>query len=158
MHWKIVSKVTGLLLMLFSGAMLPPIVVSVIFADGTWPAFLISLFTALIGGALMWHPFRHVTSDLRIKDGFIVTTAMWTVLPLFGSVPLMLVSFPDIGFTDALFESMSGLTTAGATVLTGLDAMPPALLWYRQQLQWMGGMGIILLAVAILPMLGIGGM
>jgi trk system potassium uptake protein TrkH len=158
MHWKIVSKVTGLLLMLFSGAMLPPIVVSVIFGDGTWPAFLISLFTALIGGALMWHPFRKVTSDLRIKDGFIVTTAMWTILPLFGSVPLMLVSFPDIGFTDALFESMSGLTTTGATVLTGLDAMPPALLWYRQQLQWMGGMGIILLAVAILPMLGIGGM
>lgn len=158
MHWKIVSKVTGLLLMLFSGAMLPPIAISLIFGDGTWPAFLVAMVIALLAGGLMWHPFRAVTADLRIKDGFIVTTSMWTVLPLFGSLPLMLVNAPDIGFTDALFESMSGLTTAGATVLTGLDDMAPAILWYRQQLQWMGGMGIILLAVAILPMLGIGGM
>ncbi len=158
MHWQIIAKVTGLLVMLFSAALVPPIVVSLIFADGTWPAFVVALLLALFGGALMWHPFRNVTADLKVKDGFLVTTTLWTVVPLFGALPFMLVAEPEIGFTDALFESMSGLTTTGATVLSGLDDMAPALLWYRQQLQWMGGMGIILLAVAILPLLGVGGM
>lgn len=158
MNLKVISKVTGLLLMVFSVTMLPPALVSMLYSDGTWPAFLIAMLTSVFAGALMWHPFRFVHSDLRIKDGFVVTTAFWFVLSLFGSIPLMLVPEPHIGFTDALFESMSGLTTTGATVLTGLDEMAPAILWYRQQLQWLGGMGIILLAVAILPMLGVGGM
>jgi len=82
----------------------------------------------------------------------------WTVLAGFGSIPLLLSSNPQLNLTDALFESMSGLTTTGATVLTGIDHLPPSILYYRQQLQWLGGMGIIVLAVAVMPMLGVGGM
>ena len=82
----------------------------------------------------------------------------WTVLGLFGAVPLYLAEHPGLSFTDAVFESVSGLSTTGATVITGLDFLPESVLFYRQLLQWLGGMGIIVLAVAILPMLGIGGM
>ena len=82
----------------------------------------------------------------------------WVVLGLFGSAPLLLAERPEMSFTDAVFESMSGLTTTGATVLTGLESLPKSILYYRQQLQWFGGLGIIVLAVAVLPMLGVGGM
>jgi len=87
-----------------------------------------------------------------------VVVVLWVVLGLAGSIPLLLSEHPAISFTDAVFESLSAVTTTGATVITGLDELPHAILFYRQQLQWMGGMGIIVLAVAILPMLGIGGM
>ena len=97
-------------------------------------------------------------SDLRTKDGFIITVFFWTVLALFGSIPIFLASIDNISYVDALFESISGLTTTGATVLIGLDELPRSLLFYRQLLQWLGGMGIIVLAVAVLPLLGVGGM
>ncbi|MBT4987593.1 MAG: potassium transporter, partial [Proteobacteria bacterium] len=94
----------------------------------------------------------------RVRDGFLIVVLFWTVLAIFGTAPLLLSPNPALGLTDALFESMSGLTTTGATVLTGLDNLPPSILYYRQQLQWLGGMGIIVLAVAVMPMLGVGGM
>ena len=93
-----------------------------------------------------------------MRDGFLIVVLFWTVLAIFGTTPLLLSPNPALSLTDALFESMSGLTTTGATVLTGLDNLPPSILYYRQQLQWLGGMGIIVLAVAVMPMLGVGGM
>jgi trk system potassium uptake protein TrkH len=96
--------------------------------------------------------------DLRTKDGFIITVFFWTVLAIFGSFPFILANLEDVRYIDALFESISGLTTTGATVFVGLDEMARSLLFYRQFLQWLGGMGIIVLAVAVLPLLGVGGM
>jgi trk system potassium uptake protein TrkH len=99
-----------------------------------------------------------VKKDLRTRDGFIVAALFWLSLGLAGTFPFMLADNPGLSFADAFFESLSGWTTTGATVMTGLEHLPKSILWYRQQLQWLGGMGIIVLAVAILPMLGIGGM
>src|SRR5690606_6564864 len=112
----------------------------------------------LMVGLLVWLPVRHQRNELRTRDGYLITVLFWAVLGLFGAVPLYLLELPDLSVADAVFESFSGLTTTGATVITGLDTLPRALLFYRQQLQWFGGMGIIVLAVAILPLLGVGGM
>ena len=96
--------------------------------------------------------------ELKTRDGFWVVSLFWFVLCFFAAIPLMLANNLHESLTDAMFETVSGFTTTGATVLTGLDQLPHAILYYRQQLQFLGGMGIIVLAVAILPMLGIGGM
>ena len=98
------------------------------------------------------------SGELRTKDGFIITIFFWTVLGFFGSLPFYLANLEGVTYIDSLFESISGLTTTGATVFVGLDDMPRSLLFYRQLLQWLGGMGIIVLAVAVLPLLGVGGM
>ena len=143
---------------MFSTTMLLPIVVSLIFGDGQWLAFAASFLIILGSGVVIWWPVREQTRELRLREGFLVVAAFWIVLGLFGSVPLLLTDNPQLSLTDAVFESMSGLTTTGATVLTGLAALPESILFYRQQLQWFGGLGIIVLAVAVLPMLGVGGM
>ena len=153
-----IQRVLGLLLTMFSATMLLPIVVSVIFADGQWLAFAASFLIILGSGIAIWWPVREQTHELRLREGFLVVAAFWIVLGLFGSVPLLLTGNPQLSLTDAVFESMSGLTTTGATVLTGLAELPESILFYRQQLQWFGGLGIIVLAVAVLPMLGVGGM
>jgi trk system potassium uptake protein TrkH len=109
-------------------------------------------------GFLFWIPAYNVKEELRTRDGFVVTVMFWLVLSIFGAIPFVLAQELNLSIVDAVFESMSGLTTTGATVITGIDDLPKSILFYRQQLQWLGGMGIIVLAVAILPMLGIGGM
>jgi len=106
----------------------------------------------------MYFLSKKKNGDLRTKDGFIITVFFWTVLGIFGSIPFYLANLEDVSYIDALFESISGLTTTGATVFVGLDEMAKSLLFYRQFLQWLGGMGIIVLAVAVLPLLGVGGM
>lgn len=154
----VVLKVLGLLLVVFSATMLPPAVVSVIYDDGATAAFLKAFGVILaIGLAISLPIYRH-RSELRLRDGFLVVALFWSVLGLGGSLPLIYAPDPEMSVTDAIFESMSGLTTTGATVLTGLDTLPPSILYYRQQLQWLGGIGIVVLAVAVLPMLGVGGM
>lgn len=158
MNLPVVQRILGLLLMIFSVTMLPPIVVSVIFAETSWLPFVYAFAVAVICGMLLWLPVRRANKDLRLRDGFLVVALFWLVLGTFGAAPLYFSAEPTMSFTDAVFESMSGLTTTGATVLTGLDALPKSILYYRQQLQWLGGMGIIVLAVAVLPMLGVGGM
>ncbi len=158
MHISVVQRILGLLLMLFSTTMLPPVLVSFIFQDGSEQAFLSGFAITLLSGLLIWLPVRHEKRDLRLRDGFLVVAAFWVVLGSFGAAPLIFSEQPSMSLTDAVFESVSGLTTTGATVLTGLDTLPKAILYYRQQLQWLGGMGIIVLAVAVLPMLGVGGM
>ncbi len=153
-----VLRILGVLLVMFSTTMIPPLIISWMSSDGSAGAFLVAyLATVSVGGAL-WILFRNKTRELRVRDGFLIVVLFWTVLAIFGTTPLLLSPNPALSLTDALFESMSGLTTTGATVLTGLDNLPPSILYYRQQLQWLGGMGIIVLAVAVMPMLGVGGM
>lgn len=154
----VILRIVGVLLMLFSTTMLPPMLVSVLYDDQMLAPFAVGFVVTLSTGFLLWLPVRNAGQELRRRDGFLVVVLFWTVLGLFGALPLLLADRPDVSFTDAVFESMSGLTTTGATVIVGLDTLPKSILFYRQELQWLGGMGIIVLAVAILPMLGIGGM
>lgn len=158
MHFSVILKVIGLLLMVYSVTMIPPTFIAMFNRDGGEYPFLASFLIALGCGLLCWLPVYRKKAELRTRDGFIIVVMFWVVLGLFGSIPLMLSEHPSMTFTDAVFESVSGLTTTGATVLTNIDHLPKSILFYRQQLQWLGGMGIIVLAVAILPMLGIGGM
>ena len=158
MRYAVIARILGLLMMLFSLTLLPPVAISLIYDDGQALAFLEGFAIVLILGTLVWWPTRHNTMELRVRDGFLITSLFWIVLSLAGSVPFLMSSEPEMKYVDALFEAVSGLTTTGATVLTGLEELPKSILWYRQQLQWLGGIGIIVLAVAILPMLGIGGM
>lgn len=158
MQFAMALKIIGVLLILFSTTMLPSLFIGLIASDGTAAAFATGFGTTLFSGVTMWLPTRHLTRDLSIRDGFVVTALFWLVLGLFGAIPLWLSPQIALSPTEAIFESISGLTTTGATVITGLDELPRSLLFYRQFLQWLGGIGIIVLAVAILPMLGIGGM
>ena len=158
MNWTVVQRILGLLLMIFSLTMLPPVLVAVLFGETAWLAFVEGFGLTFSAGLLLWFPVHRVRKDLRLRDGFLVVAAFWTVLGTFGAAPLYFSDAISLSITDAVFESISGLTTTGATVLTGLDDLPRSLLYYRQQLQWLGGMGIIVLAVAVLPMLGVGGM
>lgn len=144
--------------MLFSFTQLLPVPISLYDDDGQLPPFLIAFVFTLLVGLALWFPVRNLRQSLRLRDGFIIVVMFWVVLSAFGAIPLMLSTEPHLHLVDAVFESVSGLTTTGATVITGLDYLPRSILFYRQQLQWFGGMGIIVLAVAILPMLGIGGM
>ncbi len=158
MRLQVVMRVLGVLLILFSSTLLPPFVISLYANDGAGMPFLIAYLVTIFTGLLVWLPVRKSSDDLRFRDGFMVVVLFWTVLASFGAIPLALTTHPDMSVTDAFFESMSGLTTTGATVLTGIDDMPLSIRYYRQQLQWFGGMGIIVLAVAVMPMLGVGGM
>jgi trk system potassium uptake protein TrkH len=138
--------------------MIPPAIVSHIYNEGLYAVFYLCLTITFTTGLMIWIPTNNVKGELRTRDGFVVTVMFWLVLGVFGAIPFVLTEELNISLVDAIFESVSGLTTTGATVITGLDGMPKSILFYRQQLQWLGGMGIIVLAVAILPMLGIGGM
>ena len=153
-----VQRILGLLLTLFSLTLLPPIGVSLWLADGASGAFIGAFGLILAGGLALWYPTRRVRRELRLRDGFIVVVLFWVGLTLSGAVPFILADNPRMSITDSVFESVSGLTTTGATVIVGIDQLPESIAFYRQMLQWLGGMGIIVLAVAILPMLGIGGM
>ncbi|MCG7601177.1 TrkH family potassium uptake protein [Halomonas sp. McH1-25] len=155
---RVTLRILGLLLMLFSLTLVPPILISWLLDDSVWDAFAIAMAITATTGAALYVPNRHARKELRTRDGFLITVLFWSVLGLFGSLPLMLASDPALSWTDAVFESFSGLTTTGATVITGIDLLPDSIRYYRQQLQWLGGMGIVVLAVAILPTLGIGGM
>ena len=146
----------GLMLMVFSLAYLMPILTSLIYDDGTLNDFVLTMVWTLASGILMWLLTRRYQSELSIRHGYLLAVTMWTAMPAFATIPLLLV-IKDLSFTDAYFETMSGLTTTGATVLSGLDALPPAINIWRHELNWLGGMGIIVLAVAVLPLLGIGG-
>ena len=158
MHIALIFRILGMLLMVFSLTLFTPIAVSLWYDDGVYPAFLLAFAITVISGALMWMPTARQKADLRTRDGFLITSLFWTVLGLYGALPFLLAPNPELTVSDAVFESLSGLTTTGATVITGLDHLPKSILFYRQQLQWLGGIGIIVIAVAILPMLGIGGM
>lgn len=155
MQYFQIQRILGILIMLFSCSMLLPALVGVWYGEDVREAFITSFLVTMVVGFVTWLPVRGQRKELRTRDGYLITVLFWLVLGLFGAVPLYLL---DMSVSDAVFESFSGITTTGATVLTGLDDLPRSMLFYRQMLQWMGGMGIVVLAVAILPMLGVGGM
>lgn len=158
MQLAVIQRILGILLSIFSFTLVPPMAIGYWTGDSTYLSFVYAFVLILVVGLVFWFPVRNLQRELRLRDGFVVVVLFWTVLGLTGSIPLMMSDVPHLNFTDAVFESMSGLTTTGATVMVGIDSLPPSILFYRQELQWLGGMGIIVLAVAILPILGIGGM
>ncbi|MDC1386013.1 TrkH family potassium uptake protein [Candidatus Thioglobus sp.] len=159
MQLSIVAKTLGLLLMVFSFAQVPPILVDLIYSEGEYLTFVFSFILTVFGGLVLWWPFRAIKKSFRLREGVLIVVSFWIVLSLFGTLPFLITeSISNLSFSNAFFESMSGLTTTGATVLSQLDELPKSILFYRQQLQWLGGMGIIVLAVAVLPLLGVGGM
>ena len=155
-HTLSVVRALGLMLVVFSAAYMMPLAASLIYDDGTLIDFLLAMVSTAAIGFLMWLLTRRYKGELSIRHGYLMVVTMWTAMPAFATLPLLLV-IKDLSFTDAYFETMSGLTTTGATVLTGLDDLPPAINIWRHELNWLGGMGIIVLAVAILPLLGVGG-
>lgn len=158
MHIGISLRIIGVLLMTFSATTLPPLWLGLIAGDGSAEEFSLAFAVISLAGLSLWLPNRHCRGDLQIRDGFLVTALFWIVLGMFGAIPFLFSDALTLSLSEAVFESISGLTTTGATVIVGLDHLPQSLLLYRQLLQWLGGIGIIVLAVAVLPMLGIGGM
>jgi trk system potassium uptake protein TrkH len=147
----------GLLLVVFSLTYLLPVITAFLYGDITLLLdFLLAMLWTAFAGVLMWMLTRRFRGELSIRHGYLLVVTMWTAMPLFATIPLLLV-IPGLSLTDAYFETMSGMTTTGATVLTGLDNLPPAINIWRHELNWLGGLGIIVLAVAVLPLLGIGG-
>jgi trk system potassium uptake protein len=151
-----VLNVLGVVVLFLAAALLLPLAVSVLYGDDARDAYAKSVGIVLLGGVALWLATRRARGDLQQRDGFLLVVLVWTVLPALAALPLLFY-FPGLGFTDAYFEAASGLTTTGATVLSGLDFLPPSINFWRAFLVWLGGMGVVVLAVAILPLLGIGG-
>ena len=148
-------RVFGVLLMCFALTMLVPLLLSWAWQDGAATAYDEAFLLTFATGLGLWWSARRATVDLKVRDGFLMVVMVWTLLPVYASLPLLL--YLDLSFTDAYFEAVSGLTTTGATVLANLDTLPPSINLWRGLMVWLGGMGLIVLAVAVLPLLGIGG-
>jgi len=153
-----IFRILGILLIAFSVTLLPPIAVSLWFTESTQLTFAWSALAILLLGIACWIPHRNQIYEIRNKEAFLIVVLFWVTLCLMGAIPFCASQNPQLSFIEALFESISGLTATGATMLTNLDNLPHSILYYRQQLQFVGGGGIILLGVAILPMLSVGGM
>ena len=154
MNVKPLINLFSILVMFFSASFVFPMIVSIIYKDSALSIFIYTFLFVFFLGLIGWFFSRGDDRELGQKDGFIIITFFWLVLSIAGSIPFII---SGMGFIDSFFESMSGITTTGATVLSGLDSLPESILFYRQLLQWMGGMGLIVLAIAVMPMLGIGG-
>ena len=142
--------------MIFSLMMVGPILYSLIQGDAGLEALSKGALITFVCGFFLFISFRKYKRELQPRDGFLLVTSTWTLLTVFGALPLMLF-MPDLSFTDAYFEAMSGLTTTGSTVLVGLDDLPHSINVWRCLMVLIGGMGILVLAVAILPLIGVGG-
>ena len=143
-------------LMLYAFAFLLPLGISLALEDGAYLAYDEAFLATFFSGLFLWLVSRRGKKELQTRDGFLLVVMIWTVLPVFSTIPL-LSYMPDLSFTDAYFEAVSGLTATGATVLSGLDDLPPSINVWRTEMHWIGGMGVIVLVVAVLPMLGVGG-
>ncbi len=150
-----VYRALGMIIMLFGLTMLAPLILSYVVNDGALSAYDEAFGLTMLCGAFLWYRYRRCKRELNIRDGFLMVVLVWTVLPAFAAIPLMLSL--GLSHTDAYFETVSGLTTTGSTVLSNLDTLPMSINLWRHQLVWVGGMGLIVLAIAILPLLGIGG-
>ncbi len=153
-----IIRTLGLLLLIFSISLLPPMAVFAWYRQGSIYPFLITFLLTTTVGGLFWLLTRRTTAELKARDGFLIVFLVWAVACLVGAIPFFFYFYPNLSFTDALFESVSGLSTTGASVFEHLDNMPHSILYYRQQLTLLGGVGIVMIALAILPVLGIGGM
>jgi len=156
-HLPYIIRPLGALLIAFGVAYLPPIVVSLSYGDGDFQAFAIALCINLLAGALLWIATRRVKGNLKPRDGFLLVALAGVMVPASAALPLLL-AIPRLSFTGAYFEAMSGFTSTGATVLVGLDHLPHALNFWRCELSWLGGLGVLGLGMAVLPLLGVGGM
>ena len=154
MNLKSIVNLFSILVLFFSLSYIFPIIISLIFDDGATELFVYTLLGVGLIGLVGLLATRKVDNELSQKDGFVIIVLFWVVLCFAGSIPFYLSGMNAI---DSIFESMSGITTTGATVISNLDTLPESLLFYRQLLQWMGGMGLIVLAIAVMPLLGIGG-
>lgn len=152
-----VINIFGKILMAFSFCYLFPILVSFIYIEDSQQYFAKAMFINASLGFLLWLATKRFQRELKTRDGFLLVVLTWIGIAAFSTLPLLYAN-PELSFTDAFFETMSGLTTTGATVLTGLDNLPKAINLWRHELVWLGGMGILVLVVAILPLLGVGGM
>lgn len=157
MQYKTIFRLIGLLLMLYSFTMLPPLLINVIFNENIWLPFILPFVLCFLLGLLLWSMFKHHQNMLKIREGFLIVVIIWFSISCISVIPFICYSDLHMSLTDIVFETVSGLTTTGAVVFTNLDQLPHIILYYRQQLQFFGGMGIIVLAVAIFPMLGMGG-
>ena len=144
----------GLLLIMFGMSFVVPLAVAIFYGDSLIAVFGLGMSILVLLGFLSWFFTKDNKQELSLSDGFVITVLFWLVLSVSGSIPFVLFGFSVV---DSFFESMSGITTTGATVIAGLDDLPRSLLIYRQLLQWLGGMGLIVLAIAVMPLLGIGG-
>jgi trk system potassium uptake protein TrkH len=152
----LVGRIVGIYALIFGITLIGPILVGIWYREAEVLHFIWPMVGSLAGGAFLWLIGRRRARELSVGDGYLVVALFWVLLSILGAWPLM--NGFGLSPVDALFESTSGITTTGATVIDGLDSMPRSLLFYRQQLQWFGGMGLIVLGVAVMPMLGIGGM
>ena len=150
-----VYRALGMIIMLFGLTMLAPLILSYVMDDGAQSAYDEAFALTMLCGAFLWYRYRSCKRELAIRDGFLMVVLVWTVLPAFAAVPLMI--HLGLSHTDAYFETVSGLTTTGSTILSNIDTLPMSINLWRHQLVWVGGMGLIVLAIAILPLLGIGG-
>lgn len=157
MAWLLrVAPLLGLIAMGMSVLHLVPIGASQLLGDGTLPYFALSMAINMAAGCATWLATRHHRREIGIHEGVLLVVLVWSGGAFFAAIPLLLI-IPGISFADAFFEATSGLTATGATVLQGLDRLPPSVNLWRGLLQWLGGMGVIVLAIAVLPMLGVGG-
>lgn len=165
-HFPKVLHFVSVLLFLLSGALVFPLLMSLIMGDGIWLSHVVSLAITLGLGTILWFTFRG-QEDMNLREGILVVGLTWLLLSLFGALPFVLSGVLP-SYADAVFETMSGFTTTGATVLGGMnhqghlnpmiEEVPKSLLFWRSLTHWIGGMGIIVLSIAILPLLGVGGM
>jgi trk system potassium uptake protein TrkH len=155
---RVVLRIVGMLLIISSLIMVPPIFIGMIYQDGDILPFIQGFIFLFLAGSILLFIFRSAKSDLNLRSGFIVVGLSWFVIGGTSAIPLYFAQGLNLTLVDAVFEAISALTTTGATIITHLDDLPHSILFYRQLLQWFGGMGIIVLAIAILPMLRIGGM
>ena len=153
-----VGYVIGLLLLALGASMSLPMIADLLERNGHWPVFAqVGLMTMLVGMSISLATSNAVRDRLSVQQTFLLTVSVWVVLPVFAAFPFV-VGAPELGYTDAFFEAMSGFTTTGATVIVGLDDLPRGILLWRGLLQWFGGIGIVVVAMVFLPELRVGGM
>ena len=158
MQYKAIIRIVGFMLMLFSLSVFAPLLICFFTQDKGFHGFLITGLLEFATGFFGWFCLRKQKPVLKTREGFLIVVIIWVVLSLFAALPFYFVESVHLSYVDALFEAVSGLTTTGATIITHIQSLPYSILFYRQQLQFLGGMGIVVLAIAVLPMLGIGGM
>jgi len=156
MNFLLIANILGMWMLLYCGALLPPLIVSLIYNDGEATHLSLSLLLNLLIGIIIWLRTEKRKVKLRTRDGFIIVLILWLVTSIFGAVPFAIAL--EMSPVDAIFESVSAFTTTGATVISGLDQLPKSILFFRQEMQWLGGIGVVVSAITLLPMLGIGGM
>ena len=157
MNYYQILKITGIILLIFSFFILIPMSVSLYYGQG-FDVFVQSFLIIFFSGLISYLPNKNQKSQIKIKEGFLIVAIFWIILSIFGSIPFLLDKQLNLSFIDAIFESTSGWTTTGASIITNLDEISRPILLYRQLLQWLGGIGIVVLVLAILPILGVGGM